>query len=92
MTKNNCIISNIILGVSLGGINSVPFILPFDIGSITYLFISLFDILAIYLTFALDLHFAKENNFNVKDTATYVVTPLVIPTVVIAIIYALIKM
>lgn len=92
MTKNNCIISNVILGVSLACINIVPFITPFEIGSITYLFISLFDILAIYLSFALDLHFAKDNNFNVKDTATYVVTPLVVPSIVIAIIYALIKM
>lgn len=92
MTKNNCMISNIILGVSLACINIVPFITPFDIGSITYFLISLFDILAIYLSFALDLHFAKDNNFSVKDTATYVVTPLVIPSIVISLIYAIIKM
>lgn len=92
MTKNSCIISNIILGVSLACINIVPFIMPFDIAGITYLFIFLFDILAIGLAFALDLHFAKDNNFSVKDTATYVVVPLIVPSIVIAIIYALIKM
>lgn len=90
MTKNSCIVANIILGISLACINMLPFIMPFALGTITYIFIACFDIIAIYLSFALDLNYAKENNFNAKDIATYVVLPLVIPTIFVALIYALI--
>lgn len=89
MTKNSCIVANIILGISLACINMLPFIMPFTVGTLTYVFIACFDIIAIYLSFALDLNYAKENNFNTKDIATYVVFPLVIPTIFIALIYAL---
>lgn len=92
MTKNSCIVANIILGISLACINMVPFIMPFALANITYVFIVCFDILAIYLSFALDLQYSKENNLNVKDIARYVVCPLVIPMIVTSLIFMLAQM
>lgn len=89
MTKNSCIVANIILGISLACINMLPFIMPFALGTITYIFIACFDIIAIYLSFALDLNFAKQNSFVIKDVAIFVVFPLIIPIIVFCLIYTI---
>ncbi len=88
MTKNSCIVANIILGISLACINMLPFIMPFTVATITYVFIACFDALAIYLSFALDFQYAKENQFNAKDIGAYVVLPLGVPVIIVAMIYA----
>lgn len=56
MTKNSCISANTILGIAVACINIVPQLMPFDIGIVTFVLISLFDIIAIFLAFALDLN------------------------------------
>lgn len=89
MTKNSCISANTILGIAVACINIVPQLMPFDIGIVTCILISLFDIISIFLAFALDLNYAKINRFDVKDVIAFVVVPLVIPTVIAAMIYAI---
>lgn len=92
MTKENCIIANIILGISIACINLLPFIVPFKVLNVTYMLICLFDIIAIFLAFALDVHYAKENNFGIRDIGTHVILPLTMPCVVIVIAYSLISL
>lgn len=91
MTKNNCIFANFILGLSIACINIVPQILQFDIAIITYVLIIVFDIIAVFLAFALDLGYAKANRFKLKDVVMFVITPLAIPTVIFAIIYSMLN-
>ena len=89
MAKSSCISANTILGIVIACINIVPQIMPFDIGIVTCILISLFDIIAIFLAFALDLNYAKINRFDVKDVISFVVVPLVVPTIIAAVIYAI---
>ena len=89
MAKSSCISANTILGIVIACINILPQIMTFDIGIVTCVLILLFDIIAIFLAFALDLNYAKVNRFNIKEVISFVVLPLIIPTVTFEVIYTI---
>lgn len=92
MFARNCLISNFILGISLALVNILPQTLTFELEVMTYVYIALFDVLALVLTFALDFKYSKDFNFKAKDIVTMVVFPLVIPSIVVALICAFITL
>ena len=77
MAKSSCISANTILGIVIACINILPQIML------------IFDIIAIFLAFALDLNYAKVNRFNIKEVISFVVLPLIIPTVTFEVIYTI---